>query len=50
MPLKPGKSKKAISANIAMLIREGRDPEQAKAIAYEHAGLARKKGKARKSK
>ena len=50
MPLKSGKSKAVIQANIAMLIREGRKPDQAAAIAYEHAGIARKKGKTRKTK
>lgn len=37
MPLKLGKSRKVISANIAELIRSGRKPDQAAAIAYDKA-------------
>lgn len=37
MPLHPGYSRKAISANIAKLIREGRSRDQAVAIAFAHA-------------
>lgn len=37
MPLKSGGSKKIISKNIETLIREGRDPKQAAAIAYSQA-------------
>lgn len=47
MPLQKGKSKKAISANIAELIRSGRDKDQAVAIAMRVAGKARRKAKAR---
>jgi hypothetical protein len=36
--LKPGKDKKIISENIAELIRSGRSPDQAAAIAYSEAG------------
>lgn len=43
MPLKKGKSKKAISANIAELRRSGYKPRQAVAIAYSKAGKSRKK-------
>jgi hypothetical protein len=43
MPLKKGKSKKVISSNIAELIRSGRPPKQAEAIAYSNAGKPRKK-------
>jgi hypothetical protein len=43
MPLKEGSSKEVISANIAELIRSGRNPAQAKAIAYDKAGLKRDK-------
>jgi hypothetical protein len=43
MPLKNGKSKQAISQNIAELIRSGRPPNQAAAIAYDHARKPRKK-------
>jgi hypothetical protein len=43
VPLKPGKSDKVISANIAELIRAGHEPKQAVAIAYREAGRARTK-------
>jgi hypothetical protein len=45
MPLKKGKSRKVISANIAELVRSGRPQQQAKAIAFRTAGIARKKKK-----
>ena len=48
MPLKSGKSKKAISANIAELIRSGRPKAQAIAIAYSNAGKSKKKAKRKK--
>lgn len=38
MPLLPGHSKEVISKNIAELIKSGRDPKQAAAIAYSNAG------------
>jgi len=34
MPLKKGKSAQSRAANIRMLIKEGKDPKQAVAIAY----------------
>ena len=41
MPLKTGRSKKVISANIATEVRAGRPVKQAVAIAYRKAGKAR---------
>jgi uncharacterized protein len=38
MPLKEGSSKPVIYSNIQELIRSGRDPKQAAAIAYSNAG------------
>lgn len=49
MPLKPGKSKKTISKNIATEIRSGKSKDQAVAIAYSVAGKS-KKSKAKKKK
>ena len=37
MPMKPGTSKKVISANISKLIREGYPKKQAIAIAMQNA-------------
>lgn len=48
MPLKPGKSKKVISENIATEIRAGKKPAVAKAIAYSEAGLSKKSKKSGK--
>ena len=42
MPLRDGSSDAVISDNIAMLISEGKSPDQAAAIAYDHAGRGRK--------
>lgn len=38
MPLKKGTSDKVVGQNIRELINSGREPKQAVAIAYEHAG------------
>ena len=43
MPLKKGKSKKIISANIAELMKSGRPKDQAIAISYSKAGKSRRK-------
>lgn len=46
MPLKSGRSDKAISSNIRTLMHEGRPQKQAVAIAMSVARRARKKAKA----
>ena len=43
MPLKKGKSKKVVSANIRELVRSGRPQKQAVAIALSQARKSRKK-------
>lgn len=50
MPLKPGKSKKVIQANIRTEIAHGKEPKQAVAIAYRSAGMPKspKKAKAKR--
>lgn len=50
MPLKKGSSQKVISANIAELIRSGRDRTQAVAIAFSEAGKSKKKPAKKRSK
>lgn len=45
MPLKKGKSKATISANIRELMHSGRPQKQAIAIAMSEAGMSRRKRK-----
>lgn len=45
MPLKKGKSKKAISANIKTEMAHGKPQKQAIAIAMREAGISKKKKK-----
>jgi len=42
MPLKKGKTKAAVSSNIAELRRSGYEKDQAVAIAYSKAGKSKK--------
>lgn len=48
MPLKRGKSRKAIASNIRTEMRHGKSRKQAIAIAMSVAGKSRKKRKGRK--
>lgn len=50
MPLKTGKSKQAMSYNINELVRSGRPPKQAVAIAYSVKRDSTKKKKAKPKK
>lgn len=43
MPLKPGKSKKTIAANIRTEVKAGKPVRQAVAIAYRKAGKGKGK-------
>jgi len=45
MPLKKGKSEKAISGNISELVHSGRPQNQAVAIAMRTAGMPKRKKK-----
>jgi len=48
MPLNPRKTKKAEAKNILILVREGRKPKQANAIAVNIAGKKRRKPKSKR--
>lgn len=50
MPLQAGSTHQIIAANIAELIRAGHTPEQAAAIAYEHAGTSNADANSRASR
>ena len=50
MPLQKGKSKKAISENIATEMRAGKPQKQAVAIAMSEAGMSKNKGKTKAKK
>jgi hypothetical protein len=43
MPLKPGKSKAVVSANVSELVKSGRKQPQAVAIALKTAGKPKKR-------
>jgi len=43
LPLITGSSQQSISKNISLLIKEGRKPSQAKAIALSKAGKSKRK-------
>lgn len=47
-PLKKGRSRKAMSSNVRLLVKEGRPLKQAVAISYRVAGRSKKRRKVRK--
>ena len=50
MPLRKGRSRKIISANVSELMHGGRPQKQAVAIAMSKAGRSRKKRKVRRKR
>lgn len=48
MPLKKGKSKKVVSANISELMHSGKPQKQAVAIAMHKSGMSKNKKKSKK--
>ena len=50
MPLRKGRSRKVVSANISELVRSGRPRKQAIAIALKTSGKARKRKSGKKHK
>ena len=50
MPLRKGKGRKVISANISEMMRSGHPQKQAIAAAYRSAGIAKKKRRRKNKK